>query len=197
VKVFPKVYADASENPGKYGLKLDDPDQEIRARHKQRLDMFLWTPDQCSKLDADGKPKPCVISPPLNSWAQCPTMSQIPNLGKELVEADVSKPKPSSSKSKGVKRSATASDNSIEGVNVMTDCMPGISKILKIDARGCTHSVTVQSGFVYVSLFEGTADLRPSKVARTSMPAAAPAADDDDDDDDDDEQENDDDDDDE
>ena len=170
VKVFPKIHADATENPSKYGLKIDDPDPDIRARHKQRLDMFLWTPDMCAKDDADGKAKPCVISPPLNSWSQCPTVSQIPNLGKELVTDDGSKPK-ASTKNKGGKRKGSPSDVDMGGITAMTEnLMPGMRKIVRIEHGKCTYTVTSQGGGLYVTLYDVG---EPHKAARTAAPAAA------------------------
>lgn len=175
VKVFPKIHADATENPSKYGLKLHDVDSEIRTRHKQRLDMFLWTPEMCSKVDADGKSKPCVISPPLNSWSQCPTVSQIPNLGKELAGdgCDGSKPRSSSAKPKGGKRKGPPAEVDMEGISVMSDnLISGMRKIVRVDVGGGTHNVTTQNGAVYVTLFDSF-DSEPRKAARAAAPAAA------------------------
>ncbi|MDA9633343.1 hypothetical protein N9S81_00225 [bacterium] len=165
IKVFPKIYADAQENPSKYGLKLDDSDADVRARHQQRLNIFLWKPEDCAKPDADGKLKPCLISPPLNSWAQCPTLSQIPNLGKELTEAassDQQKTKSSgASKSKSSEKRklfASEADHNSNGVKVVPvdeNMLDGIDKIIRIDKFGSPHTVCEQNGVLFITLFKG------------------------------------------
>lgn len=172
VKLFPKIHADVTENPTKYGLKLDDPNPDIRARHKQRLDIFLWTPDKCVKADADGNLKPSGLSPPLNGWTQCPSVSQIQNLFKELVVADTATTKKSPSvKSKGAKRKVV--DMSSDGIEVKSGDMIGAMKrVVSIETDGCKYTTTFQDGRVYVTLW---ANPQAKNSART-----APMGDDDD-----------------
>lgn len=152
-KLFPKILQDATDNPEDYGLKLDDPDETTRERHRARLEIFEWVPDNCTKLDSEGVAKPCIISPLVNGWAQVPVAHHIPNLGKAIaVEAAADAPKqPSKIKASGSKRKAVEMPDGISDSS--TELPEALSRIVTVDTKGSDYRVVEHDGLVMVQLF--------------------------------------------
>lgn len=174
-RIFPKIYEAAKENPSKYGLKLDDPDENTRARHKARLDIFTWVPSNCAREDADGKSKPCVISPPLNQWVQCPTAQQIPNLGKEMA-ADA----PATASKKATKTTGKRKHSSIElpdGIEESNEKLPSmVSRVVTLDTKGAPYKIVEHGGVVMVTVFKVAPSGGRLQGASSSRQQIAPQA---------------------
>lgn len=75
--VMTKAYEDACNNPKKYNLRLDAPDEAVRKRHQERLDAMKWSYADCTRKDKDGNTKPAMINPKENSpqWTLVPAKS--------------------------------------------------------------------------------------------------------------------------
>lgn len=172
-RIFPKLYEDAKENPSKYGLKLDDPDEGTRARHQARLDIFTWTPANCAREDADGKSKPCVISPPLNQWVQCPTAQQIPNLGKEMA-ADA----PATASKKATKLTGKRKHNSVElpdGIEESNEKLPSmVSRVVTLDTKGAPYKIVEHNGVVMVTVFKSSPSVQEASSSRQKIAPQVP-----------------------
>lgn len=153
-KIFPKIFEDATANQDEYGLKLDDPDEAIRERHRARLEIFEWVPGKCTKLDSEGNSKPCMISPLVNGWSQVPIAHHIPNLGKAIaVEAASDVPKPGALKSKagGIKRKAVELPAGISDSS--TELPEALSRIVTVDTCGSDYKVVEHGGIVMIHMF--------------------------------------------
>jgi len=172
-RIFPKLYEDASNNPSKYGLKLDDLDEGTRARHQARLDIFTWVPSNCAREDADGKSKPCVISPPLNQWAQCPTAQQIPNLGKEMA-ADA----PAVASKKTAKATGKRKHSSIElpeGIEESNEKLPSmVSRVVTLDTKGAPYKIVEHNGIVMVTMFKSPQSVKGPSSSQQRLAPQAP-----------------------
>lgn len=157
IKLFPKILESARAEPAKFGLKLDDPDEATRTRHRARLAIFEWTPQKCSRTDGDGNQKPCVISPPLNGWVQVPTAQQIPNLGKEIVALELpgGAATKKSAKRKGGAGAGAGGRVAFDGMEVSTDTLPStVDKIVSFDTKGQNYKIIEVDGVVMLTIFK-------------------------------------------